>query len=240
MDEQERKKRDRILAGALLLSIRRTRRLLGTALDAATAGVALELTSSTGLAGAARVASRAAPHLETFLVGAIARGRALARDDARSRLSKDLRVVGVDFDQRSLRSDEGHLLDEGSAVVAGAALAASWRSNLLVLGTRAVRNGDAGTAIVTRVERRLSSSLDRTAETETSRAFSDERRSGTLLANRRSHERIERRWIAMLDACEDCRDHDDEISVNGEFSGGDEPGAMHPRCCCVDSPEVVG
>lgn len=238
MDEEKRR---RVLAGTLLLAVRRTRRFLSTALDAATAGVALQLlTGDKTIAGVAAVASIAAPHLETMLVGAISRGRSLARDDARSRLSRDLRSVGIRFSEQELRSDHGPVVDEGHAAVAGASLAAAWRSRVLVLGSQAVRRGDAPAGVVRRASRVLGSSLDRTAETETSRAFSDERRGGVFIANRRSEERVERRWIAMLDACRDCAGYDGEVSVGGVFSGGAEPGEMHIRCLCLDEPVVVG
>lgn len=182
------------------------------------------------------------------LAGAYQRVLAEARRGARQegvvRLADDLGHVGLPDADLVLRV--GHRAEEDAhlALVAGQSLAAQWQGIAAHEAQSSLRTGKSVGASLQRATRVLAPRVERTSVTEVSTAFNEER----LLSLREALERdrafaasfwerrLMRRWDAQLEACEDCADHDGEVTgIDEAFDGGDEPGHMHPRCLCVDT-----
>ena len=84
----------------------------------------------------------------------------------------------------------------------------------------------------------MQAKIARTAETEAARAYNDEhleRARDMLAAGDLPPGALLREWSALIDACEACWPHDGErTGIDESFSGGEEPGSVHPRCRCSD------
>lgn len=76
------------------------------------------------------------------------------------------------------------------------------------------------------------------AVTENSRAFSQARREYLELIEPYVGLRLQRVWMAELDACPVCWGFDGETAEIGKtFPSGSEPGSVHPRCRCWEAVE---
>ena len=168
---------------------------------------------------------------------AIKRSRAGARDAARGRLSHELGLaISVLLDVKP----ERRALDDASAQQSGQSLANQWQGIAIASALSADRRDLSVSVSIRRTEKLMSKRVARTAATEVARAYSDEHLEA---ANDAAEAEIivrpdwSRVWSAILDmrACQECAAHHGETVLLGEsFSGGDEPGDMHPLCRCID------
>jgi hypothetical protein len=185
---------------------------------------------------------------------AIVDGRQHARREGARRLLAELTAVGVVLGATAIGSQSArheilngaqrrHEEDDAHAMVAADALAGAWRSAAFHAVTKAVRTGESIAETLAGMDGRMKPRIVRTATTETSQAYSAERRAALSDAIEHDKEfaasvrgdRLMREWVAMLDACEHCWPHDGErVDVGDSFGGGDEPGEMHPHCHCFD------
>ena len=85
--------------------------------------------------------------------------------------------------------------------------------------------------------------LSRIAATETPQFFNEARRETIRQSLRRSgvdEALIVRVWNAQLDACPHCWALDGQSTpLNEPYSSGEEPGAVHPFCRCVEVLRIV-
>lgn len=128
-------------------------------------------------------------------------------------------------------------MDRAFAMRAADGLAVQWDRRLAAAYADDLR----GPKAYRTAAKALSPSLDRTAVTETARAWNDEtiRQNDYLFARGLQ---VEETWCALLDACPICEDRDGERVIRpNEF---EHPPPAHPRCRCflltyVDQPEAL-
>lgn len=231
-------------AGALLLASDHTQRLLRTATAASVDEAVAEIGRRRELRkAAALVVLVTLSHKFTNRArGAILEGRQNARLAGAGRLGAELAALGIVIELARQDAFSRHDEDEAYASTAADALSVAWRGLAFAAVSASMRNdADPGPALA-KIERPMLPRLDRTASTETSRAFNDEQRRALAdaaarderIAEQLRETRVMREWNAMLDACERCSPHDGErVAYTDSFSGGDEPGEMHPRCMCT-------
>lgn len=247
MTEDDRKKARRLAAGSLLLAADRARAAMTRAADQAIAGAAHELRQRRR-ADEQRVAPllvliAAARKMSEVLSGAILIGRKEARGLAASRLGAELRMAGVGSETGSpalLAAAHGARMqsDLAEAGIAADALAGQWRG----LAARAVlvarRKGEDVPGAVSATRDAMLPRIERTAETESARAYNDEhaeRARDMVARGDLDPDAVLREWSAEIDACERCWPLDGERArIDESFSSGLEPGEVHPRCRCVD------
>jgi hypothetical protein len=245
--DDERKKARRASAGALLLAGDRATRTMMAAADTAIAGASHELRQHRQT-DAKRVAAllvllAASKRMSSALADAILTGRKEARTLAAGRLGAELRLVGVSSETGSpalLAASHGARMqaDVAEATIAAESLAGQWRG----LASRAVlvaqRKGEDVAAAVSGTRVPLKSRVERTAESEATRAYNDEHaeRARDLVAQGDlDPSAVLREWSAEIDACEHCWPMDGErVKIDESFPGGYEPGEVHPRCRCSD------
>jgi hypothetical protein len=249
-EDEKAKRRAREAALAVLALARRTRKELDaeTRVAADQAGGAIErqrggdgkLRKGMALAAVILVSGRLAGAYERVLTGA----RRGARTVGVERLAIELDALGLPEADLArgiaARAEE----DGAAALIAGQSLAAAWQGAAAHEVERALRQDKS-------IPRALATARDvvgpravRTATTEVSVAFNGERVTALREALERDRlftsafreRKFGRRWDAQLEACKDCDAHDGEVTgIDEGFAGGDEPGAMHPHCLCVDT-----
>jgi hypothetical protein len=163
-------------------------------------------------------------------------GRHRARMTAIGRLRSELTLAGIGF-------AIGHAIaprkdvDSAHADTAAASYASAWASAAVFLASEAERAGKSAAGAVSKAVEAKASALDRIVATEIPRTYNDQHRADAAelaLKHPDLFADVVERWDAMLDACERCWSHDGETTPIGDsFSGGDEPGYMHPRCRCL-------
>ncbi len=244
MTDAERQRARRASAGAILLAGDRTGKLMARAADAQVAQAAQELGSRSGerKAVALLVLLAAGRRMAEGLTGAVLAGRKEARSLAARRLGAELELAGVSGETGSpALIAASHLArfesDGVEAQMAAESLAGQWRALASRAVLQAQRLGEDVARAVSATRRPLERRIARTAETESTRAYNDEhaeRLRDLVARGDLDPDRVLREWSALLDACEDCWPHDGErVGVSDSFSGGDEPGDVHPRCRCT-------
>jgi hypothetical protein len=121
--------------------------------------------------------------------------------------------------------------------MAADSLAAQWRGVVYQSVRQAERKGGSPHAAFGQAERTFGLRVRRTAECEASGAYVSEHVGAARDAVRRGDlpKDLKREWSALADACELCHPHHGEqVGLDDEFDGGDEPGDVHRRCRCVD------
>lgn len=176
--------------------------------------------------------------LSAALGEAVIRGRAEARMAARRRLRAELLAAGA-LAALPSQGRPRESRDATAAAKVAAAVAAQWRA-IAVLAVRASAREERDPAVALRATARaVDARLGRAAVTETARAYGSEHRQAAIeyaAANPEAASKLLREWSAMIEACDRCWPHDGErTGLDESFSGGDEPGAMHPHCACVDT-----
>lgn len=194
----------------------------------------------------------AARQLKAGITTAIARGRELARIDAATRATQELKAIGIDATSlghmatrplvaaaRGDRLREDQLHAEGSAD----SLASQWRGVALAGALLAMRRGKDPSRPVAQSARIVGPRIVRTAHTETALAYNHEHehllrdamRYDSDLASAFTEFRVKREWSALIDACPNCLPLDGvRVGVNEPFPGGAIPGGQHPRCRCIE------
>jgi hypothetical protein len=233
-------------SGALLLAAaftqKKLRAAVGSSVDDAVAemGRRSDVRKAAGLVALLALSQR----LSTRARGALLEGRQNARLAGARRLSVELGAVGVVLVLARHDAFSRHDEDDAYATTAADALSVAWRGLAFAALSSAIRNDTDPAKALAKTGRPLLPSIDRTASTETARAFNDEHRRALKEATERDERiavqlrltRVLREWNAMLDACGRCRPHDGErVAYDDVFSGGDEPGGMHPRCMCTET-----
>ena len=235
----------RLAAGSLLLAKRRAAKLIETAAQQHIAETAVEAQRrdrerKTSLLVLLLLASR---RMVPTLVAAIVAARHGARVASQRRLLAELKASGLDLAASSrplmiLAASERHQDDILRATMAAESLAAQWRGIALQAASSADRDGKDAARAIARSGQALKPRSERTAATESAHAYNDEHRElvrGFAKYDDELDEMLMREWSAMIDACERCWPHDGErVGIDEAFSGGDEPGSMHPRCLCVE------
>lgn len=120
-----------------------------------------------------------------------------------------------------------------AAVILATKFAEAWRHRVMkaLIGGAENPAGDAATA--------LRSRLDTIAVTESARSYNETRRDIAESFSVPSNKFMVKRWDAQLDACPYCwQENGTVVPINESFPGG-TPGAVHPRCQCVEHYEVV-
>jgi len=133
------------------------------------------------------------------------------------------------------------------ARLAASSLANSWTQRAMAAVGDAGRAETSAAAAVARTPAGMKPGIKRTAQTEAARAFQSEHVEALAGAaeSAAGKERVPflmRVWIAINDkrTCGTCRAHDGETVPTGTpFSGGDEPGWVHPKCGCSESLETI-
>lgn len=131
--------------------------------------------------------------------------------------------------------------------LAASSLANSWAQRAMSAVSDAEEAETSAAAALARTPAGMKPGLKRTAQTEAARAFQDEHAEAMASAaeSATGKERVPflmRVWVAMNDkrTCSTCARHDGEAVPSGTpFSGGDEPGWVHPRCACSESLETI-
>ena len=183
----------------------------------------------------------AAAALSADLGAVLLAGRRAAREGARVRLAAELAAAGVVAGE--LKSKGSKREDEAWAATAAESASVAWRSAALALAAKASREEKSAANAIERTRDRALSLADRAARTETARAYSEEHvralraaaDADSDLRDRLKKARVVRVWESALEknTCERCEDHDGErVGVDEDFSGGDEPGQVHPHCLC--------
>lgn len=241
----DRTKNERVSAGLLLLHGRKTTRALRADVDDAVAVAAAHAPT-----GPDRHRTMVAVMGATGLLAAkaalsIARGRRLVREAANARVLHELRGLGVEV-ERLPRAAERYWEDELAAQAAAQSLANQWQGMATTAALTASRRDRSVAAALTRTKPAMASRAERTAQTEVARAYNDERREALREAAHRDPKvadvasRLMRQWSCLVDACDQCADHDGELTgLHESFKGGDEPGYAHPRCRCSDEIVLV-
>lgn len=238
-DKPQRTKQERLAAGALLLAQSKAEAGLNAAVDQGIAHAVSQADKPSraaivvGVVAASKVLAEAAR-------GAIVDGRQEARVQAARRLRVESTAVGVTLPdgiehRRHFSYDE----DNANGVTAGQALGAAWAGLALALVYMALRKGTSVPAALARTKPVMRPKIERTAGTETPRAYADE---GTSILHDvyGSHPELllglGRVWSAILDThvCPTCAMHDGEVVPwDSSFDGGDEPGSVHVLCRCI-------
>jgi hypothetical protein len=169
-------------------------------------------------------------------------------DQELAQLRDDLEVEGHEYEvvdpELSTHSEEDHAESE----LAAASFRAAWSQVIVSLLLKHDSDADRDISVVVLVVPKLMEKrLRRIATTEVSRSYNRELGLGHNGLSSKNKETAWmplglRRWDATLDnkVCAECRRHDGEVVPIGiSFSGGDEPGDLHPNCRCVSSLVVV-
>jgi hypothetical protein len=250
----EQRKVAKLAAGTLLIHRSRTSKVIravvaGAVVEASTQ-VALHFgePTTTGVLAAVMVASKG---LAVKLAATILLARQAARAAATNRLTRELASAGVTVSSGDLgHASSRHHEDVGHSDVAAEALAVAWRSLAAAAALGALRKETDPAKAIRATLGPMKARADRTALTEVSTAYNDEHRAGIedgIAHHPRFREavaaaRVMRRWDCSLErTCSACLSHEGELAPVGDsFSGGDEPGSMHPRCACSDTLVSVG
>lgn len=251
MTDEERRQARRNGAGAVLHASRQTREHMVRAADVAIAQAAhaLRQRSAAKRASALIVLLDASKRMANGLARAIADGRAEARSLAAKRLGTELRSAGASSETASWGRLAGSHVERMSvdgleATSAAESLAGQWRALASRSVLAAQRNGEDVAAAVSGSRDPLLSRIERTAETEAVRAYNDEHLSRVrdlVASGDVEPDAVMREWSAEIDACERCfPHHGEQVGINENFSGGDEPGDMHPRCRCYETIVPAG
>ena len=218
--------------------------------------VGMHPTRTTAIAAVVHARKEMAERVATEIRAMRTRARMAALDQVRAELALLVRQLPPK-DQASVNADKlaktDHEADAAAADTAATSLAAAWASAVLQTLVP-VKEGEEH-----KVEQRsklamqhLDSRVKRIGATETAAAYNDQHEDAVedALEDAAVEEEGEpkakpkwfgwlfRYWSAILDrkTCAECRAHDGEIvSVGMRFSGGDEPGDVHPFCRCVES-----
>lgn len=245
MTAEELHKARRASAGALLLAGHRARQLMTRGVDDAIAGAAHELRQRRAdekRALVLLVLLAAGKRMTAGLAVAIEAGRRQARGLAAQRLGAELRAAGVSREGSVGLLAGLHIdrmgADAVEATIAAESLAGQWRALASRAVLQAQRLGEDVPAAVSASREPMQAKIARTAETEAARAYNDEhleRARDMLAAGDLPPGALLREWSALIDACEACWPHDGErTGIDESFSGGEEPGSVHPRCRCSD------
>lgn len=234
----------------LLIAERAQLKLLRAALEAGTERLRITLLRSPSRRAALLTIRATQQHLQQLVAGAVLRGKAMARDAARSQIEAELEQV-----EREL-TDLGHAIepllpassdkvdDETAAAAVSSSFAAAWASALLATVIRWERQGGDGDALqrdTAQSVARLDYRLRRIGATEVSRSFSAEIDDG-LDDIADQHEdthwivALFKRWDATLDrrTCRFCERMDGTVVLVGTaFPEAQLPGEVHPLCRCT-------
>lgn len=178
---------------------------------------------------------------ETALSGAILQGSLASFKAGSDAAVRDVKAIGVDIGETI--AVEAAEVDAVELAQRARAAAKNWFDDWSArldenraddVGERAARREAAQ-----EVEYRL----DRVAATETPGAFNEARRE-TIRASVKQADvdpaSVVRVWRCEADACEVCQTYDGETApLNGRYSHGHEPGAVHPRCRCSEEFRTV-
>lgn len=236
-----------LAAGTLLIHRSRTSKVIratvaeAIALAASHASTTSDDRAKTVAISAVVMASRS---LAMRLAAAILLARQEARAAATHRLTRELATAGVtvrpgDLGHPSSRHEE----DSTHATVAADSLAVAWRSLAAAAALSSLRKEQSAAAAIAATAGPMKARADRTALTEVATAYNDEHRAAILdgMAYRPDFRDaidsagIVREWSCRLEACDHCWPHDGEqVPIGESYSGGDEPGYVHPRCACTD------
>jgi hypothetical protein len=173
--------------------------------------------------------------------------RQAARAAARSRLSVELRTLGISLAGYqwvvSNRRDE----DRGYADHVADSLLAQWRGLAMGAVLGAARKERTAAQAIRSADSIMRPRLDRAAQSEVARAYSDEHAEAVrdVIEHDRTfrdgeladaiEQSVMRQWSAMADACARCWPLDGvTVGVNESFPGGEEPGYVHPHCQCIE------
>lgn len=177
---------------------------------------------------------------------ALVEGRQHARRKGAKRLAVELAALGLWLVPHAQAASIRRVSEDDLRSSAAAdSLAGAWQAAAFAaVSTAILREADVARAVeATRADMKYR--VIRTAATETSQAFNEERRElvresladdSSLATAARGGGGFFRVWDAMLDqrTCARCSGHDGETVGPGEpFSGGDEPGEVHPICRCI-------
>lgn len=102
---------------------------------------------------------------------------------------------------------------------------------------KALRAEQAGAASLKESVEALQYRLDRIAATESSQAFNAAKIEEVEVRAEASGILLFKSWNAELDACPYCKDLEDanqEVPIGESYSGGAEPGSVHPNCRCSE------
>lgn len=186
----------------------------------------------------------------TKLSGAIAGGLMLMQSNAaglaQRRVVAEFEAIGLTISPHEVPSAAllfGNDQQAAWNLAASESLASTWRATALARVQQAIRADKSIGQALTASKRAIASSVERTAITEVTRTYADTHRQtivDIVRHNARAREWVEandvqRIWVALLDACEDCIDLDGTTTdLEGSFLGGAEP-PLHPRCRCQAS-----
>jgi len=244
---KERKvtKAEKLAAGILLLRGKSlTRRLAGLA--ATHAALAADRAGDTRLALLGGLMTQSDAFADEAR-RAIRDSRAQVREDARDRLRKEIAALGIVWIASGLHFGDRHAADDVSAHAAADSLAAQWRGLAMARALKAQRLDEDVRAAIRATGPAMVPRVARTAQTEVAQAYNDEHRSALREAVQfdksfrdgefasRVETLVKRRWSALLDACSECWPLDGEtVGLYEAFTGGEEPGFVHPHCRCVE------
>lgn len=244
-------------AGTLIAAERDTSKTVRAAVDSSIAEASAQASrqerdSRIRQAALLAILALQSKHMTDRVHRALVDGRQNARKQGSRRLVLEMAALGYALAGQSggvagaiaargwqLRHDE----DDHHATAASAALGIAWRAMATHAVLKAVRTEEDPVRAIRGTLAPMSRRIDRTAVTETAQAYGDERRvmlvdlgvNDSAFASFASRHRLQRKWIALADACPKCWDHDGELTgVSDTFSGGDEPGFMHVSCRCTD------
>ena len=245
MKERKVTKTEKLAAGILLLRGKAlTRRLAGIA--ATHAALAADRAGDTRLALLGGLMTQSDAFADEAR-RAIRESRAQVRGDAHQRLRSEVAALGIAWMASGLHFGDRHAADDVNAHAAADSLAAQWRGLAMARAMRAQRQEKDVRAAIRAAGRAMVPGLTRTAQTEVAQAYNDEHRSALREAVRfdqsfrdgefaaRVETLVKRRWSALLDACSECWPLDGEtVGLYEAFTGGEEPGFVHPHCRCVE------
>ena len=165
------------------------------------------------------------------------------RKVAATRLHAELAAAGYQVNRGEMVQLQSLVYpDTTLATSAGESLAVQWRSSALSRSLTAIRKEASVPKALEESRRVLRSSIERTAHTEAVRAYSEAHRqemAELLERDVRARQFVEeqglqREWVCMVDACDDCLELDGErCDIDGSFPGG-AIAPLHPRCRCQE------
>lgn len=239
----------RLAAGSLLVDAATAHRKIASAVQVHAAQVAAEAVRHEDRRNGAILALLvlAAKSMSTEIAIAILAARQVARESARRRLNAEFRSAGIALESHQWTTGHRSSEDEAHAASAADSLAGQWRGLAMASVLIARRKERLQSSAIAGSSKLMGPRIVRTAQTEIAQAYSDEHRLVPTeiaafdrkfrdgdLANQ-IEDGLVREWCAMLEACPVCSAHDgDQVRIGESFSGGDEPGSMHPRCQCFD------